>query len=64
MLCKKGVLKNFVKLTGKANIGVSFKNVADLQPASLLKRDSGTDVSCEFCQNSKDTFFIEHFSLG
>ena len=40
VFCKKGVLRNFSKFTGK------FKNspLPDSRPATLLKRDSGTDV--------------------
>ena len=43
---KKGVLKNFAKFTGKhLNQSLFFlKKVAGLQLATLLKRDSGTDI--------------------
>ena len=30
--------------------------IASLGPATLLKRDSGTGFSCEFCKISKNTF--------
>ena len=58
MFCKKGVLKNFTKFTGKHLCQSLFFNiVADLSPAPLLKRDSGTGASCEFCEVSKNTLF-------
>ena len=34
-----------------------FNKVARLRPATLLKRDSGTGVFCEFCEIFKNTFF-------
>ena len=43
VFCEKGVLKNFVE---------------DLNPATLLKKESLAQVfSCEFCEISKNTFF-------
>ena len=33
-----------------------FNKVAGLSPTTLLKGDSGTGVSCEFCEISKNTF--------
>ena len=36
-----------------------FKKVAGL-PATLLKRDSNTCVSCEYCEIFKNSFFTEH----
>ena len=38
----------------------SFNKVAGVSPAILLKNDSGTDVSSEFCEISKNNFFTEH----
>ena len=41
----KGVLRNFTKSTGKYLCPrLFFNKVAGLRPATLLKRDSGTDV--------------------
>ena len=49
MSCKKGVLRNFVKFTGKHLCqGLFFNNVAGLR------------LSCEFCEISKKTFFTEN----
>ena len=40
---KKGVLRNFTKLTGKRLChSLFFNKVAGLRPATLLKRDYGT----------------------
>ena len=41
---KKGVLENFAKFTGKHLCqSLCFKKAAGLMPATLLKRDSGTE---------------------
>ena len=43
VFCKNGVLRNFVKFTGKHLCqSLFFKKVTGLRPATLLKRDSGT----------------------
>ena len=58
---KKGVLRNFTKFTGKYLCqSLFFNKVAGLRPATLLKRESRTGISCEFCECSKNTFFTEH----
>ena len=45
VFCKKGVLRNFAKFTGKHLCqSLFFNKVAGLRPATLLKRDSGTGV--------------------
>ena len=41
---RKGVLKNFANFTGKYLHWSLFYEVASLQPASLLKRDSNTSA--------------------
>ena len=33
---------------------------SNLRPETLLKRDSDTGISCEFCEIFKNTFFTEH----
>ena len=59
MLFKIGVLKSFAKFIGKCLCQSLFLNkVAGLRPATLLKKDLGTDVLCEFCENFKNTFFL------
>ena len=58
VFCKKGVLRNLAKVTGKHLYrSLFFSKVAGVSPASLLKRDSGIGVSREFCGISKNTFF-------
>ena len=43
--CKKGVLKNFAKFTGKHLCqSLFFNKVADLIPATIVKRDSRTGI--------------------
>ena len=45
VFCKKDVLKNFAKFTGKhLRQSLFFNKVAGLRPATLLKRDSVTGV--------------------
>ena len=45
MFCKKDVLRNFAKFTGKHQCqSLYFNKVAGPRPATLLNRDSGTDV--------------------
>ena len=58
VFCEKGVLKNFVKFTGKYLWqGLFFNKVANLRPATLLNKTFWH--SCEFCEISKNTFFKE-----
>ena len=46
VFCKKGVLRNFTKFTGKHLCqSLFFNKVADLRSSTLLKRESGTSVS-------------------
>ena len=53
VFCKKRVLRNFAKFTGKHLCqSLFFNKVAGLKPAT----DSGLVFSCEFCEISKNTF--------
>ena len=45
MFCKKGVLRNFAKFTGK-----------HLRPVTFKKGTPTQVFSCEFCEISKSTF--------
>ena len=58
MFCKKGVLKNVTKFTGKHLYrSLVFNKFADLRPATLFKKWTLTQVfSCEFCEIFKNTF--------
>ena len=58
MFYKKDVLGNFTKFTGKHLCqSLFFNKVAGLRPASLLKKETLTQMfSCEFREVSKDTF--------
>ena len=56
--CKKGVLINLTKLTGKHLCqSLLFNKIACLRPATLLKKRLAQTFSCEFCEISKNTFF-------
>ena len=64
VFCKKGVLKNFAKFTGKHFCQSLFFNkvLEAWRPATLFKKMTLAQVfSCEFCEISKTLFFIEHF---
>ena len=53
MFCKKGVLKNFVKLTGK--------KLSRPKACNVIKKETPSQVfSCKFCEIFKTTFFIDH----
>ena len=51
---KKAVLKKFPIFTGKNLYCVAFR------PATFLKRDSNTGVSCEYCEIFKSTYLEKH----
>ena len=60
MFCKKGLLRNIAKFTGKHLCQILFfNNVAGLRPqvCNFIKKESLIQVfSCEFCEISKKTF--------
>ena len=56
---KKGVLRNFVKFTGKHFYQSLFFN--KVKACNFMKKENLAQVfSCEFCEISKNTFFTEH----
>ena len=59
VFCKKDVLKNFAKFTGKHLCqSLLFNKDTGLRPATLLKRETQAQVfSCEFCEIFKNNFF-------
>ena len=60
---KKGVLKIFAKFTEKRLFqSLLFNKVAGLrQGCNFIKKEALEQVfSCEFCENFKNPFFIEH----
>ena len=60
MFCKKVVLRNFAKFTGKHLCQRLFCNKVaglSLRPATLLENVLAQVFSCEFCEISKKTFF-------
>ena len=58
---KKGVLRNFTKLTGKHRCqGLLFNKVSG-RASNFVKKETLAQVfSCEFYEISKNTFFTEH----
>ena len=57
VFCKKGVLRNFAKFTGKHLCwSLFFNKVPRLRPATLLKKALAQVFSCEFLEISKNTF--------
>ena len=58
VFCKKGVLKNFAKFTGKHLCQSLFFNRVAGGACNFIKKESLAQVlSCEFCEISKSTFF-------
>ena len=58
VFCKNGVLKNFAKFTGKYICqSLFFNKIADMRPATLLKRGSWQRYFTKFLQAP---IFIEH----
>ena len=60
VFCKKGVLTNFAKFTGKyLRQRLSFNKVVGFRPeaCNFIKNESMAQAfSCEFCEISKNTF--------
>ena len=55
------ILENFTKLTEKYLCrSLFYNNVAELQPATLLKKRLSRVFSCEFSEIFKNTFFYRH----
>ena len=58
MFCKKGVLKNIAKFTGKHLCQSLFFNKVAVRPVALLKKETPAHVfSCKFCEISKNIFY-------
>ena len=59
VFCKKGVPRNFTKFAGKHMCQNLFFNKAET--CNFIKNETLVQVfSCEFCEISKNTYFIEH----
>ena len=60
VFCKKGVLKNFAKFTGKHLRQRLFFNKVAGGTCNFIKRETLSQVfSCKFCKIFKNTFFTE-----
>ena len=58
VFCKKIVLRNFTKFTGKHLCQSLF---IKSEACNFIKKETLAQVCpCEFCEISKNTFFIEH----
>ena len=65
VFCYKDVLKNFTKFTGNYSCqSLFFNKVADLRPATLLKRDPGTGVFLWILQNLLEHLFYRTLQVG
>ena len=61
VLHEKRYSEKFGKIKRKTPVLVYlFSKIADLGHAILVKRDSSTAFSCEFCKIIKSNFFAEH----
>ena len=63
------IKKLFLKISqcSQENICVELSFLIKLQvirPAALLKRDSNTNVSCEYCEIFRNTYFEEHLQTA
>ena len=56
VFCKKGILRNFAKFTGKTPVPDLFFNKVAV--CNFIKKETLAQVlfSCEFCDISKNTF--------
>ena len=58
---RKGVLRNYAKITGKHLCQSLFFNKVAGRSSTLLKKKTLAQVfSCEFCEIFKNTFFTEY----
>ena len=58
---KKGLLRNFIKFTGKHLCQILFLKKIGPQACNFIKKETLAQVfSCEFCKVSKNIVFIEH----
>ena len=57
VFCKKGVLENFIKFTGK-HLCQSLCNFTKKEACNFIKIETLAQVfSCKFCEIFKNTFF-------
>ena len=58
VFCKKDILRNFTKFTGKHVCqSLFFNKVAGLSACNFIKKETLAQVfSCELCEISKNTF--------
>ena len=58
VFCRKGILRNFAKFTGKHLCQSLFFNKVAGAACNFIKKETLAQVfSCEFCEISKNTFF-------
>ena len=61
---KKGVLKNFAKLTGKHLCQILFLNKVAGAASNFIKKETLVQAfSCEFCEIFNNTLFTEHLRV-
>ena len=54
-------IKNFAIFTENTCFGVSLIKLQTFRPATFLKRDSNTGVSCGYCEPFESSFFYRKF---
>ena len=60
-ILQNSIFKNFSVITGKHLCWCLFlTKLQTWRSVTLLKRDSNTGVSCEYCEIRKNTYFEEH----
>ena len=57
---EKSILKNIAKFGKHLCRSFLFNKVAGWKPPTILKRDLGTGVPCEFYEILKNTYFVKH----
>ena len=65
VFCKKGVLRNFAKFTGKHLYQIRFFNKVAGLACNFVKKESLAQVFfCEFCEISKNTVFYRTLQVA
>ena len=65
VFCKKGVLRNFASFTGRHLCQSLFFNKVAGGACNFVKKETLAQMfSCEFCEISKYTFFLQNASGG
>ena len=60
------VFLKYCNITGKPlQMGLFFNKVAGWSPAAFFKKEALAQIySCEFCENFRNTYFVEHLKIA